>query len=305
MRQWLWLLSFLLLPGCTAPLQNLLVQNAVLSVDIGYEGSFYTEVFGYARDAGNIQHVVLVMPEALYEPGDAGWIMTSLNVVDGEIVIDREDRQEYLWALPYVHLAPAGQLRRVFPPGNYFVAVGFLAGPIPQEDAPEGAVLWPGITGGGASTDYEPLQLEPGEERSLSYTLTDANGWACPWLYVFDGENYYRYSEILRYLKGPENQRTEHTPLPDGVVIDGVVQLRIIEEKDEISTLDQLYLLVDGKPVYATDNRLRFIDDDVIVMEKGDTLDLHFAVGDFGSEADIQVIATGYYIPCDPLTGCP
>lgn len=310
LRRWLWvIIVFSVLIACSFPadwLANNRNDRAGLTVDIQYEGDFYTEVFGYTPDAGNIRHIVLVLPETLAaRTNSPGWIFTSIEPrVEGGMVI-RDDRQEYQWALDYLYEAPGGVFSGVFKPGRYAVAAAFLAGPLSREEAGVGddVLLWPGVTGGGASTEYRIVELVAGETMALTFAMTDANGWACPWLYVFDGTSYQRTSEILRNLRGMGSQRLETTPLSAAYVIDGAIHLRVAEEKDETTTLDALYLLVDGVPVYASDSRLGAVDGAVVTLGQGDSFDLRFGVGDLAGDASMVVVAVGYYVPENETTG--
>jgi hypothetical protein len=287
------------LSACSFPLDWLAVSRsdrAELTVDIHYTGEFYTEVFNYSPDAGNIRHVVLVMPENLAaRTRGAGWIFTSIEPQVAGGMIIRADREEYLWALDYLYEAPGGVFSGAFKPGTYAVAAAFLAGPVPSPG--EDAILWPGITGGGASTDYRTVELVAGETLNLTFEMTDANGWACPWLYVFDGAGYRRVTEILRNQRGVENQAMEITPLVGVSPVDGTISLRVVEEKDETTYLDALYLLVDGVPVYAGDYRLHSADGDSVILHRGDSLDLRFAVGELAGDVPVAVAAAGYYVP--------
>lgn len=305
-RRGLWiLLAGFMLSACSLPLDWLAGNHesrAQLDVEIHYKGGFYTEVFGYAPDAPNIRHLVLVLPEMLApQTRGSAWIFSSL-VPDAEGAITiRDDRQEYAWTLDYLYEAPGGVFSGTFKPGRYAVAAAFLAGPVSREDSGVGedVLLWAGMTGGGASTEYQIVELEAGNTTALLLRMTDANGWACPWLYVFDGDSYQRYSEILRNQRGATNNRGETTPLTAVSIVDGAIHLRVVEEKAEITYLDALYLLVNGQPVYTTDSRLSAADGEMIVLRQGDSLDLSFRVGDLLADALVSVVAAGYYAVLD------
>ncbi|MEQ8673922.1 MAG: hypothetical protein RLP44_13005 [Aggregatilineales bacterium] len=278
---------------------DLISDESTLEIDIEYEGGFYTEAFDYSPDAPNIRHYVLVVPESEIERAteDALWIFISLLPQNDGSTLMREDRiEDYGWALEYLYDAPNAIFTGTFEPGTYGVATAFIAAAIPREDAEVGddAVLWAGVTGGGANTDIVPVQLPAGETIALDVMMGDSDGWACPWLYVYDGENYVRYAEILRNLRGIENAQSEVTDLIHYTVVDGEIHLRIVEEKDEISYIDSFYLLVDGAPIYADDPRLRNNDANYVILQRGDSLDLSFSVN-VESDTVIQVIASGYY----------
>jgi hypothetical protein len=160
------------------------------------------------------------------------------------------------------------------------------------------------VTGGGASTDYR-RHPEAGETVSLTFTMTDANGWACPWLYVFDGEGFQRRTEILRNLNSREQQATEITPLGPVAVVDGAIVLRVAEEKDEVTVIDELYLLIGGEPVRAEGDPaivgpIAAADGDALALHRGEAVDLRFPAPDsFASGDPVSVVVTGYYLPVE------
>jgi len=246
-----------------------------------------------------VRHYVLVVPESEIARAteDANRIFIGLLPQEDGTTLMREDRiADYGWALDYLYDAPNGVFTGTFEPGIYGVATSFITAPLPREDADvsEDVVLWAGVTGGGTNTDIVPVELNAGETTTLDVMITDSDGWACPWLYVFDGENYVRYAEILRNIRGAENAQSELTDLIHYTVIDGSIHLRIVEERDEISYIDAFYLLVDGEPVYADDPRLTTVDNEYVILHRGDSIDLSFAVSVVG-DTTIQVMASGYY----------
>jgi hypothetical protein len=301
-------LSTLLLMSCMFP--QLLASTGMpgggtLEIDIDYTGSWYRKTFDYSRQAENIRHFVVVMPESEADRASPGWIFTSLRPLPDEITVD-EDRQEYAWTLDYVYEAPEGYFSGTFEPGTYAVAVAFIASPLSREEAGVGedVILWPGVTGGGASTDYETVVIEDGTMTSLTIEITDDHGWACPWLYVFDGQSFQRRTEILRNLDDSALARTEITPIGPVVAVDGSIVIRVAEEKDEIAYIDMLALLVDGAAVAAAGadqgaaSQVSAADGEYLVLRQGETVDLHFRVPAFFTDGDpVSVVVTGYYQP--------
>lgn len=274
-------------------------QSATLEVDIQYDDDFYVEVFNYSRDAENVRHYVMVVPESEIEraTNEVAWVFTGLLPQEDGSFLMREDRIQdgYDWGLPYIYSAPGGVFSGEFPPGTYGVAAAFITAPLSREDADAGddAVLWAGITGGGANTQIQTVELVAGETTAIDFPMTDSNGWACPWLYVFDGENYVRYGEILRNIRGEVNARAEITDLINPTIVDGAIVLRIAEEEEEISVIDAFYLLVDGEPVYADNAILNAVDGDSLILNQGESIDLRFVVN--SSAETVQVVAHGYY----------
>lgn len=164
-------------------------------------------------------------------------------------------------------------------------------------------ILWAGVTGGGAST-RTPLTVTvaAGQTTALTVPLTDANGWACPWLYVYDGNEYMRTTEILRTPAGdPPAPYRELTRLGRVPVVDGVVRLRLAEEKDEITTLDALTVAANGVPL-APDGQPALASADGVTLEphRGEQLDLAYTLPPaLARRAAVQlsVVAVGYYLP--------
>jgi hypothetical protein len=262
-------------------------DQGTLDVTITYRGDFYVDSFDYSPEAENFRHFVLVRPVGEDEtPDDAGRIFTSLAPQeDGSLVI-REDRQDYAWALDYIHEAPQGHFQGEFEPGEYAVASAFIIVPSHAEaGVADDVILLPGA---GANTDYQYIRIETGETTPLDFSMTDANGWASPWLYVSTDGTFERRFEILRNVR--DHEHTEITPL--GPVMESTVTIRIVEEKDEITYLDALYLEVDGVSVVADNPLLAADDDDYLILHQGESVDLQFVV----PPGDISVVAVGYYV---------
>ena len=167
-------------------LTNAWLIKQFLDVDIDYRGTWYRETFSYTREAENIAHFVIVMPESQVDRATADQIFSSIDfLLLPDVLTIREDRAAFAWALDYLHEAPGGYFRGQFEPGAYYVAAAFVAAPLNKEEAgvPDDTILYAGMTGGGASTDYWKIQIAPGE-NAIIVSLTDSEGWACPWLYV-------------------------------------------------------------------------------------------------------------------------
>ncbi|MCZ7545234.1 MAG: hypothetical protein M5R40_17680 [Anaerolineae bacterium] len=289
------------------------VLNAgFLEVDIDYNDDFYVETFGYSRQAENIRHFVLVMPEKETSRVRPNEVFSRLRFPTnpGDPLLE-DGSEEIAWALDYLYHAPEGHFVGAFEPGNYGVAVVFIAASVSREEGGHGedAILWPGITGGGASTDdYQQVIIERGKTVSLDYLLTDADGWACPWLYVYNGHAFERRTEILRDVRGRQSERTEISPLgPVSVVGDSIV-LRVSEEREEISFIDELYVLVGGVRVRAEGApdvaaKVAERDGDYLVIASGESVEFRFRVPEpfaGGEQVDaVSVVVSGFYTPLE------
>ena len=214
-------------------------STGILEVDIAYDGDWFREVYNYSPQAENVRHYVLVIPESQH-------LTYQIPAFRAFHLLTDWGREEFSWAFDYLYEAPAGHFSEEFVPGTYYVAAAFVvAHESLAEAAPgEGTSLGPGI--GGASTDYQEIVIEPGQTRSITFHITDENGWACPWLYIYDGQRFVRMTEILREHRGSESERTEVSRIgPVRIANDNVI-LRVAEEQAEIAFIDQLYLVVDG-----------------------------------------------------------
>ncbi|MGC9395166.1 MAG: hypothetical protein ACP5J4_09940 [Anaerolineae bacterium] len=280
-----------------------------LDVDIDYRGTWYRETFSYTREAENIAHFVIVMPESQVDRATADQIFSSIDfALLPDILTIREDRSEFAWALDYLHKAPGGHFRGQFEPGAYDVAAAFVAAPLSKEEAgqPDDVILYAGMTGGGASTDYWKIQIAPGE-NAIVVSLTDRDGWACPWLYVYDGRAFERRTEILRNVRGNQNERIEVSAIGLVEVVDGAITLRIAEEKDELTFIDEFYILVDGAKVQAeTDSGAAASvvakDGDYLTLAKGDSQEFRFRLPDTfiaKRRVAVSVVVSGFYVPLE------
>jgi hypothetical protein len=281
-----------------------------LVVDINYTGTWYRETFDYSREAENIRHYVLVMPEGEVDRASASEIfITFAFLTSPDEPMINQDGEDISWTRDYLYEAPEGFFTGQFEPGTYYVAAAFLADALSREEAgvSEDVILYAGVTGGGASTDYKGIVIRPGETTDIKFILTDANGWACPWLYVYDGRDFVRRTEILRNLRGKPNEQTEISPMGTVPVVDGVVTLKIAEEKREITFIDQVYLMVGGLEVRADATptvaaQVAARDQDYLVMTDGESYEFRFRLPPSVARlesADVSVVVTGFYVPLD------
>jgi len=60
-------------------------------------------------------------------------------------------------------------------PGTYRLAVAVHSRRASPADSD--VLLYPGVTGGGASTEFQEIVIEAGKTLTISIELTDENGW--------------------------------------------------------------------------------------------------------------------------------
>ncbi|MCP4539364.1 MAG: hypothetical protein GY832_19685 [Chloroflexi bacterium] len=291
--------SLLITPPTEQPLSD---GAGALQVDVDYRGNWYRETFSYTRQAENIAHFVLVMPSSQVDRATADQVFGSIDfsTIPGALSV-REGREEFAWALNHVYDAPGGYFRGQFEPGTYYVAAAFVAAPISREGD---AILYAGMTGGGASTDYWMTEIEPGE-NTITLSLTDSDGWACPWLYVYDGHSFERRTEILRNVRGKQNEQTETSPIGPVEIVDGTITLMVVEEKDEITFIDELYVIVDGIEVRADADchytaQVAKRDHNYLTLTSGESVEFRFTLPDSFAgkqQSIVSIVVSGFYEP--------
>jgi hypothetical protein len=279
----------------------------LLTVDVVYTGYWYRETFNYSKEAPNIRHFVVVVTEAQYQenPNVPGHICSSLSfpVDDGPLQIRPDLKGVKNLDLTVLHPAP---YQAALKPGRYYVGGCFIAAPLSRQEAgvDDEVILYAGITGGGASSDYQLVTVEPDGRQDITITLTDSDGWACPWIYVFNGDSFERRSEILRNLKSKTLETTQRHRLGLAPAQNGIIRLQIREEKSETTYLDAFYLEVGGRPVWPDAKLpqaelLTGIDQHYLVLQQGDVYELTFDVSDITGDAtlvEITTVSAGYYI---------
>lgn len=155
-------------------------STGTLVVEIVYSGQWYRETFNYQPDAANIRHVALVMPvDSVIQLKGAGWAFSNLKFTPYPAPLAmREEAVEFIPILDFMHDAPGGVVSIDLPPGKYNVAVAFIAAALPPPGGD--VILYPGVTGGGASNEFQVVEIAAGRTVYFSVELTDENGWG--WL---------------------------------------------------------------------------------------------------------------------------
>jgi hypothetical protein len=279
--------------------------TGLLAVDIVYYGQWYRDTFGYSKEAPNIRHFAVIMPEAQYQenPHVPGQICSSLSFpLDDEPLQIRSGVVEMNWDLSVLHPVPT---QVALEPGRYYVGGCFIAAPLSRQEAGVGdeVILYAGITGGGASSDYQVVTIEPGGRKDITIALTDKHGWACPWVYAYNGTVFERRSEILRNLKSKSLETTQRHPLGPVPVQNGVIRLQIREEKPETTYLDALFLELGGIPIRPDTGShqaglVSSVDGHYLILRQGDMYELTFDVSALAGDNDsveFVIVSAGYY----------
>jgi uncharacterized Zn ribbon protein len=86
-------------------------------------------------------------------------------------------------------------------------------------------------------------------------------------------------------------------------VENGLVKLKVCEEKDELSYIDEIVLIIDGHTVYPVQDSekayaVSYIDHEYLVLKKGDTVEFFYEIPVKLSGSTVWMVrSTGYYIP--------
>jgi len=123
--------------------------------------------------------MALILPTSFNYEKSAGWVFTSLQFTPYlEPFEFGEDSAFYTPMLEYLHDIPQGYAEIELSPGTYRMAVAFILAALPSSN--DDFQLYPGVTGGGFSNEFQEITIEAGKTLAITVELTDENGWG--WL---------------------------------------------------------------------------------------------------------------------------
>jgi len=160
------------------------------------------------------------------------------------------------------------------------------------------------------TVDYtlEGSELIKGDKTTERVSDPDSCA-ACPYVYVGHGDEAVFVGEILRNLNRSSLKGWQSLELPLDAVrthsTKGTLLVELREEKDEVTYLDSVHLVVDGltiPPSECSNREAAFCQTDGVptVMRRGETLRLRFPVGQIAADAHVLLRANGYYVPLAP-----
>lgn len=171
---------------------------------------------------------------------------------------------------------------------------------MPDESGPDSFL----VTIGGRGSDCVGDAYEAGCDFNLYVVLSfGGNGRAeavsvvqpaaCPFVYVERGGSLNYAGEILRNMDRPELRGEQGLILNDIDCSNGTVRVVLAEEKREVTYLDSLWLIVDGRRVEPR----QVISSQV--LRQGDRLEATFDVSTTCTH--VELMASGYYVPTQRL----
>lgn len=135
------------------------------------------------------------------------------------------------------------------------------------------------------------------------YEASDFKDWnclSCPWLYVYNGKCFIKQTEILKDVVGAHNKTTTVYEIAHKAIKNGVLKIKIQEEKDEITHLDKIQIKINGK-TYLPQERIALLtksDGQYRKLKKGESLSLTFQLPSHLKANDkVLLESTGFYIP--------
>ncbi len=152
----------------------------------------------------------------------------------------------------------------------------------------------------------EEVVLTHSSALEYDFDEEDFQEWnclSCPWLYVFDGQQFIKTTEVLKDVVGEENRQITTTAIQPENFRNGTLKIRIQEEKDEITHLHAVTLKVNGVvcPMKIADKTTaqKLTDaDKYLELRKGDAVDIEFELPKNMTNIENVILETeGFYEP--------
>jgi hypothetical protein len=150
----------------------------------------------------------------------------------------------------------------------------------------------------------EDIYIDGSTIYNFNLEQSDFKDWnclSCPWLYVHDGKDYVKFTEVLKDVVGEENCKTDYVVIPSSFIIDNKLKILIREEKEEITFIDGISLFVNDKeivPNSAISEQITYSDDNYLILKRDESIDLIFDLDEsIPTEGMIELRVRGYYEP--------
>lgn len=164
-------------------------------------------------------------------------------------------------------------------------------------------------------TDYTEMKnaYERGDVAYFNQKFEDFRGdvanlsnycaYSCPWVYLFNGEKYIKYAEIIKDQNSESLDLYQPLSIPANYISDNELSILIIEELDETSYLDHIYLEVDGNRIEPeTTSKIRKVllqsDGKYLKLDKGESIMIKFYISlNNPMPTDVNLMVKGFYKP--------
>lgn len=108
----------------------------------------------------------------------------------------------------------------------------------------------------------------------------------------------------MKDLAGEKSRQKTSYTLENAAIVDGKFRIKIQEEKEEVTHLDQLVINIEGKTYPACQlngeikEELTTSDNQFILLKKGESIELEFNLPkNIAAGTKISLESEGYYIP--------
>lgn len=153
---------------------------------------------------------------------------------------------------------------------------------------------------------YESGDINYFNQKLQDFRVDAANlsnycAYSCPWVYLYNGEKFIKYDEIIKDQNSESLDLYQSLNIPQEYVLDNELTILISEELDEISYLDNIYLFVGDRqitPVCSGQifNLLSSADNNYLILNSGESILLRFTLDKAKQNRDnIKLNVKGYY----------
>jgi hypothetical protein len=127
-------------------------------------------------------------------------------------------------------------------------------------------------------------------------------GLACPWIYTWNDSEYKKQVEIIQNLSCKSLEATQIISLNDVHIENNLIKVKICEEKEEVSYIDEIVLIVNGETFYPVQDSqeasdISSIDGKYLILKENDSAVFTYRLPfDLSGAIDCEIKATGYYL---------
>ena len=142
------------------------------------------------------------------------------------------------------------------------------------------------------------IKLENGNSYIINNTIASPK---CPFVYVKQNGTYTQIDEILKNQVSDKLDKYDYLEIPFEMIKNNTIEIKIAEQKDEISYLDHIYLQVGDQIIEPECNNtilqlIKSNNNKYHQLQKGDYFELKFILPqNIDKTTKIQLVAKGYY----------
>lgn len=148
------------------------------------------------------------------------------------------------------------------------------------------------------------INIDGYNHYNFFFNESDFKEWnclSCPWLYVYDGTNYIKLTEVIKDVIGEKNCKTDEVEIPVEYIKGNELKFLLKEEKEEISYIDGISLLINGVEVFpklSTTEKVVFGDGKFLTLKQGESIEVNFDIdSNIAIEGKVYFKIRGYYEP--------